>query len=608
MVDANNAKRNAAAAAPDDSTNLSSAVPNNNSSNTNAPGGILGYFINRKIGASDNSMQPQNATDASSSQGTRKQRKASRSTTLRMHEMVNAGGSAYFGSVVLDADSDSDDENNILQQQSTTAAANISSLNSPPKSWLASYQNKQSLPLPSLKEDANPESASSWMNQALQTVDSAKEWISSSPNKSSNQQHIETSSNTNSNSWTTTVSSSVANAVSNTMATVSSFNPFADNDISQPHNDNPASSSTTLSSNNKNKKNDTTSSAFLPKFASNFDWATKQRNPYQAVVGRDADLLLSSPSNTWNNLLYSWTTWLPINWITTTTTNNTNMKQLMMEDKDGSNTGRSSSAAAEEYGRRNREMLQLAMGRKKSQPSEASVQAVKNLLLLVQQQVVEEEEGHTIDSEQQYGASTTIMSQQEVVRADFPLSSPNSPKLIPISSPKLPSLSTPNPLLMTPIPSLKEEEGEDGTTSFDSEPSYDPSLQSSPARASPTPADADHPFITTNNDESDTSHVFSPVSRRRAKRSTHIHGGGSDDHLNDNDDDCYNSKNNSNNNMPQPSPTSSSPTNHNQAMHAEMAARLAEGTLRAYRDLALDEATELHSALHHWTIRWERPL
>mmetsp|Transcript_30570 Transcript_30570/g.61333 ORF Transcript_30570/g.61333 Transcript_30570/m.61333 type:complete len:607 (-) Transcript_30570:1838-3658(-) len=38
-----------------------------------------------------------------------------------------------------------------------------------------------------------------------------------------------------------------------------------------------------------------------------------------------------------------------------------------------------------------------------------------------------------------------------------------------------------------------------------------------------------------------------------------------------------------------------------------MAARLAEGTLRAYRDLALDEATELHSALHHWTLRWERP-
>jgi hypothetical protein len=47
--------------------------------------------------------------------------------------------------------------------------------------------------------------------------------------------------------------------------------------------------------------------------------------------------------------------------------------------------------------------------------------------------------------------------------------------------------------------------------------------------------------------------------------------------------------------------------NNNQAADAEMAARLAEGTLRAYRDLALDEATELHSALHHWTLRWERP-
>ena len=99
------------------------------------------------------------------------------------------------------------------------------------------------------------------------------------------------------------------------------------------------------------------------------------------------------------------------------------------------------------------------------------------------------------------------------------------------------------------------------------------------------------------------------LSRRRAKRGfSHIHGGG-DHNLNDNDDDdCNKSKNNSNNNTPQQSPpSSSSPTNH-QAMHAEMTARLAEGTLRAYRDLALDEASELHSALHHWTIRWERPL
>lgn len=47
--------------------------------------------------------------------------------------------------------------------------------------------------------------------------------------------------------------------------------------------------------------------------------------------------------------------------------------------------------------------------------------------------------------------------------------------------------------------------------------------------------------------------------------------------------------------------------NSNHQAASEMAARLTEGTLRAYRDLALDEATELHLALHHWTYRWERP-
>jgi len=41
---------------------------------------------------------------------------------------------------------------------------------------------------------------------------------------------------------------------------------------------------------------------------------------------------------------------------------------------------------------------------------------------------------------------------------------------------------------------------------------------------------------------------------------------------------------------------------------AETASRLAEGTIRALRDLALDEAVELHSALRFWTERWERPV
>ena len=41
---------------------------------------------------------------------------------------------------------------------------------------------------------------------------------------------------------------------------------------------------------------------------------------------------------------------------------------------------------------------------------------------------------------------------------------------------------------------------------------------------------------------------------------------------------------------------------------SETASQLAEGTLRALRDITLDEAVELHDALRYWTIRWERPL
>jgi hypothetical protein len=39
----------------------------------------------------------------------------------------------------------------------------------------------------------------------------------------------------------------------------------------------------------------------------------------------------------------------------------------------------------------------------------------------------------------------------------------------------------------------------------------------------------------------------------------------------------------------------------------ETASQLTEGTLRAMRDLALDEALELHSSLKYWSDRWERP-
>jgi hypothetical protein len=41
---------------------------------------------------------------------------------------------------------------------------------------------------------------------------------------------------------------------------------------------------------------------------------------------------------------------------------------------------------------------------------------------------------------------------------------------------------------------------------------------------------------------------------------------------------------------------------------SETASQLAEGTVRAFRDIALDEAVELHNALRYWSYRWERPL
>lgn len=41
---------------------------------------------------------------------------------------------------------------------------------------------------------------------------------------------------------------------------------------------------------------------------------------------------------------------------------------------------------------------------------------------------------------------------------------------------------------------------------------------------------------------------------------------------------------------------------------SESASQLAEGTVRALRDLFLEEALELHKSLRFWTVRWERPV
>jgi len=583
----------------DDDTPATSTSTSNKISN-NAPGSLLGYFINRKLDSTTNHQLSSNNNshnvDASLSDNNNKRQKHKRqSSNRKYHEMVNTGGSIYFGSVLLD-DSDSDDDT-----PSSTSAAVIrmsSNVNvdapstTAKKSWLASYQNKPSLPIPSKESNSSIESStSSWVSQAWQTVDSAKEWmLSTSPQQSEKDMSNEQPAT---NNWT----ASITTAVSNTMSSISSINPFTDKDTS----------SNSTSQQQTDTNNSTSNKQYSPtKSPSKFDWSTKANNPYQAVIGRgDTDLLLYSSypsaysySFSWiHNMILTWTRVLsgylpPLHWITS--------YQHAISGKllENDNT------SMDENEKQGRELLQSSMSRKKSQPSEASVQAVKNLLLLVQQQVAEEEEECEEEENENEEESEDVLEEEEEekIQAYPPLplpaeptsslkSPPNSPKTIPPSSPSMiPTLSTPNSLMTTPTP-LNEE---DPNISFDSEPSYDASLHSlTPARASPGV-----------HNKSQSVEPFSPISLRRANSSPFIDNNNKPSDVNMGNNSGTNSNLNQSNHNNTPS---SSNNNNHQAIHAEMAARLAEGTLRAYRDLALDEATELHSALHHWTIRWERP-
>lgn len=56
------------------------------------------------------------------------------------------------------------------------------------------------------------------------------------------------------------------------------------------------------------------------------------------------------------------------------------------------------------------------------------------------------------------------------------------------------------------------------------------------------------------------------------------------------------------------SQSSAKPPTRNGVSPSETASQLTEGTLRALRDLALDEAVQLQGSLRFWTSRWERPL
>ncbi|KAL9187202.1 hypothetical protein ACHAXT_010922 [Thalassiosira profunda] len=494
------------------------------------PGGLLGYFINRKKSHEHLGAPLPDATTTSENRSGRGDRR-----TRRYHEMVNTGGSFYLGALI--DDSDSDDDNNprkaVLGQTPASSGA-------PSSSWLASYQRSGQG-----SGEGTHESTSSWMSQAWRSMDSAKEWVLATSSSSSGDAPVP-SSQTNPegpSSWA--MPPSLSNAVSSTLSSISSLNFFSDGEASSADAQSTMDNAAMLPT-----------SAFLPKFASRFEWATRQRNPYQAVIGRgEADYLLAPrTAGVWG--WFSWTSWLP--WIA-----NGWGSKMSIENGNGDN----SNGTAEGGNGPRRGM--------KRQPSEASVQAVKNLLSLVQQQVALEDQnsGHGSNGDPPSMHRDPSQDKVDMSPVRTPLPAPRSPAPMSLDAPGESS----------PLPSFPDLKGDD---TFDSEASGDPSIQATPARSSPAAAHRHDPLP-----ESETrATFFSPVSKRPA-RSTFAHaksssGSGDANALRDSNDDS---------------------SSNNRAMHAEMAARLAEGTLRAYRDLALDEATELHSALHHWTVRWERP-
>jgi len=566
-------------------------------------GGLFDYLISRKKIHNHNHTPP----SPSSPNNNNSMKRSQSEERMKYHRLANAAGSQYFGSLSIplfndDSDSDNDDnqhESSNKQVAATFSAAASSSSSAPlltenqsSSSWLAKFQKKsqhENDNIDELKSEAITieRSSSSWMNKAWQTVDSATDWISSpslklpsnSADNNSNSSSSQPSTSSSYSWWTVPTISTI----SNTISSINLPNPFKDDNESSINDINHSSINNNNNStlNNHNNNNSNNANLLLPKIASRFEWATKRRNPYQAVIGRvDTDYyLLSGP------VMSLWgLSWIP-----------TWFRLSGGGGNDGSvdNGGRRRRAlenGGEGGGGATGGMMNGGEGmvmRRKSLPSEASVMAVKNLLALVQQQQQYddddddggggEEDDDDDDQQHQKGPSLPQPRQN------------TTPLLSPVPSPPPQKSFTPRSPSIQPFPDLPQE-----SSSFDSDhspiinhhypsPRMTPvqSFQASPKHdgVKPVPSPLTLPKSSS-----------SPILRHRSSSfqdSTHpiIHTSGK----------TTNTLNGSNSNK------------NNQAADAEMAARLAEGTLRAYRDLALDEATELHSALHHWTLRWERP-
>ena len=508
--------------------------------NNDEPGGLFGYILNRKKNSSNTNIHP---TTGINKDETSKQRQSSQ--RLKYHKFANAGGSCYLGP--LDGSDSEDDEpgssffgrSNVISPPPIFDTPSVHASAGRGSSWFDRFQAEN---VAAKKDEigssmqrqtvAAGKDASSWMSQAWKSSMDAAERIYATSSSAYPSESGTNNATSDTSSWKW-VPSSLSTTVSDTISSVSAYAPshwiiFG----TQPFSNNSDNNSEPINTNNEPSAatNRISTLAFLPKMASKFEFATKRRNPFQAVIGRDTDYLLSPNTPYWGSTgnMFSLSSW--ISWIVNSHINKPISNGIEGESSEGGG------------------MLHNFMTRKKSQPSEASVQAVKNLLVLVQQQIDESQPSSSNQSPQSSSHSSTSLNyassgNEKNGDGDTPQ------QTIPIQSkPSFPSIELPDFEHDTTAKLSSAETHQ--TLSFDSCPSsVGPSPHLSPVRSS-------------------------PVRGIEHEESEH-------------------------------KPPSQGDSN--QALHAEMAARLAEGTLRAYRDLVLDEATDLHASLHFWTRRWERP-
>jgi hypothetical protein len=278
-------------------------------SSQSEPGGLYGYIQNRK--------KVQQNNNPAVSVNNPKHTKA----RMKYHKLANIGASNY----ILDVMSDSEDDEPIARGSAMSPPPIFDTpsidtdLNS--ESWFSRFQKSSS---GGTKKQIveKEETSSSWVTQAIRSVDDvttkASDWITNQ---------------TDSNNWSLSSLSSYVPSIN--------WSPFSKED---------SGVLPTINTENVAPKN---TLAFLPKMASKAG-ISFARNPYQAVIGRDTDYLLSSNTSYFWGLNWTSNSWLT--WIR-------NKTMRLIEATD--------------------ETYQKATERPKSQPSEASIQAVKNLLLLV---------------------------------------------------------------------------------------------------------------------------------------------------------------------------------------------------------------------------------